>query len=163
LFDGSRKMMLGTWGSDLQGGIVDEHQIMYALSEPDREALRRAREEGAHFTVFDDCPIVEHPGGKTRVAGRGWTVWTPIVCVHAPIGMMFSDAGLWGAPVDETRQAYAAILCSLLGTLLDPVRGVPGAGKDMAADTKGRRLVASALAMLGEDPEIEAGAIARRL
>jgi AraC-like DNA-binding protein len=163
LFDGSRKMMLGAWGSDLQGGIVDEHHIMYALTDTDREALRRAREEGAHFTVFDDCPLVEHRGGQTKVAGRGWTVWTPIVSVHAPIGMMFNDAGLAGGPVDETKQAYAAILCSLLATLLDPVRGVPGAGKEMAGDTKGRRLVASALSMLAEDSEIEADAIARRL
>ena len=114
LFDGSRKMMLGTWGSDLQGNIVDEHQIMYALSAPDREALRRAKEEGAHFPVFDDCPIVEHHGGQTRVAGRGWVAWTPILSVHAPIGMMVNDAGLSGAPVDETKQAYAAILCILL-------------------------------------------------
>ena len=163
LFDGSRKMMLGTWGSDLQGNIVDEHQIMYALSTPDREALRRAKEEGAHFTVFDDCPIVEHHGGETRVAGRGWVAWTPILSVHAPIGMMFNDAGLSGAPVDETKQAYAAILCSLLGTILDPVRGVPGAGKDIATDTKGRRLVTSAAAMLAENPEIDARTIARRL
>ena len=33
LLDGSRQMMLGTWGTDLQGAIVDEHRIMFSLSD----------------------------------------------------------------------------------------------------------------------------------
>jgi len=163
LLDGPRQMMLGTWGCDLQGNIVDEHRIMFSLGDTDREAFRRAREEGAHFTVFDGCPIVEHRGAETRVAGRGWTAWTPIVSAHVPIGMLFNDAGQTGAPADEVKQAYAAILCSVLGTILDPVRAVPGAGGGDAGATKGRRLVTAAVALLADDPAMDARAIARRL
>jgi AraC-like DNA-binding protein len=163
LLDGSRQMMLGTWGTDLQGAIVDEHRIMFSLGATDREAFRRAREEGAHFTVFDDCPIMEHRGAESRVAGRGWTAWTPIMSIHAPIGMLFNDAGVSGAPVDEVKQAHAAILCSLLGTILDPIRGVPGAGGGDVGETKGRRLATAAAALLAEDPTLEASEIARRL
>jgi AraC-like DNA-binding protein len=163
LFDAARNMMLGTWGTDIHGAIVDEHHIMYGLSDTDREALRRAREEGAHFTVFDDCPIVEHRGGDTRVVCRGWGAWTPILSAHATIGMMFNDAGLSGAPVDEIKQAHAAILCSLLGAILDPVRGVPGVGSGNIGESKGRRLVATAAAMLADDPSIDATVIARQL
>ena len=134
LYDGTRDMMLGTWGTDLQGAIVDEHQIMYSLSDVDREAFRRAKEEGAHFTVFDDCPIVEHHGSETRVAGRGWVTWTPILSPRGIIGVLFNDVGLSRAPVDETKQAHAAILCTLLGTILDPLRGMPGAGKGVGRD-----------------------------
>jgi AraC-like DNA-binding protein len=163
LFDRSRNMMLGTWGSDLKGTIVDEHQIMYSLSETDREAFRRAKEEGARFTVFDDCPLVEHRGVETRVAGRGWLACTPIVSAHGTIGMLFNDAGLSGVPVDETKQAHVAILCSLLATILDPVRGIPGAGRGGSGETKMRRLVTTAAAMLAEDTALDAGRIARRL
>jgi AraC-like DNA-binding protein len=163
LLDGSRNMMLGTWGTDLQGAIVDEHRIMFSLSHTDREAFRRAREEGAHFTVFDACPIVEHRGAESRVVGRGWTAWTPIMSIHAPIGMLFNDAGLSGGPVDEVKQAHAAILCSLLGTILDPVRAVPGAGANGAGETKGRRLANAAAAMLADDPTMDAREIAKRL
>ena len=163
LSDGARDMMLGTWGTDLQGAIVDEHRIMYSLSDPDREALRRAKEEGAHFTIFDDCPIVEHHGSETRVAGRGWGAWTPILSARGSIGIMFNDAGLSGAPVDETKQAHTAILCSLLGTILDPVRGMPGAGKGGFGETRARRLVTAAVAMLADDPTVEAREIAKRL
>jgi len=163
LLDQSRNMMLGTWGTDLEGNIVDEHQIMYSLNDADREAFRRARKEGAHFTVFEDCPIVEHRGSESRVVGRGWLGCTPIMSTHATIGMLFNDAGLTGAPVDETKQAHAAILCSLVGTILDPARAVPGAAKGGVGHTQGQRLVMTAASMLAENPSIDARAIARRL
>ena len=130
---------------------------MYSLSDTDREAFRRAKEEGARFTVFDDCPLVEHRGVETRVAGRGWLACTPIVSAHGTIGMLFNDAGLSGVPVDETKQAHAAILCSLLATILDPVRGIPGAGRGGSGETKMRRLVTTAAAMLAEDTALDAG------
>ena len=155
LYDSARDMMLGTWGTDLRGAIVDEHRIMYSLSDVDREAVRRAKEEGAHFTVFDDCPIIEHHGSETRIAGRGWVAWTPIVSARGIIGMLFNDVGLSGAPVDETKQEHAAILCSLLGTVLDPLRGIPGAGKRGVGETRARRMVGGAAAMLADDPTVE--------
>jgi AraC-like DNA-binding protein len=162
LFDRSRKLMLGTWGSDLSGALVDERHIMYSLSDTDREAFRRATEEGVRFTIFDGCPIVEHHGPDTRVVGRGWVAWTPIVSAHATVGMLFNDAGLSGAPVDETKQAHAAILCALLATILDPVRGVPGAGSAGPGQSRRQRLVTTAAAMLAEDPTLAGQAIARR-
>src|SRR4029079_10080551 len=54
LLDRQRNAMLGTWGTDLLGAIVDEHHIMYDVSDTDREAFRRAEEEAAHFTAFDN-------------------------------------------------------------------------------------------------------------
>jgi AraC-like DNA-binding protein len=163
LLDSSRDMMLGTWGADLHGVLVDEHRLMYSLSNTDREAFRRAREEGAHFTVFEDHPIAEHRGPETKLAGRGWVACTPIISAHATIGMLFNDGGLSGAPVDDTKQAHAALLCSLLGTILDPVRGVPGVGPAGPGDSQGPRLVTKAVAMVVENPAIEARAVAQRL
>jgi AraC-like DNA-binding protein len=162
LFDGSRNMMLGSWGTDLHGAIVDEHQIMYSLNDTDREAFRRARLVGAHYTVFDDCPLVEHTGRQTRVAGRAWLACTPIVSAHATIGMLFNDAGLSRAPVDETKQEHAAILCALLATILDPVRKVPGTSGTAPVESRGRRMVTAAVAMLADDPAIDAAVMARR-
>src|SRR5689334_15379307 len=72
LLDRQRNAMLGTWGTDITGQLVDERHIMYDVSDTDREAFRRSEVEGAHFTVFDNCPIVEHHKGETRVIGRGW-------------------------------------------------------------------------------------------
>jgi AraC-like DNA-binding protein len=163
LFDRHRNLMLGTWGTDLQGAIVDEHHIMYDVSDTDREAFRRAEAEGQHFTVFDNCPIVEHRKGKTQVVGRGWVACTPIRSARAPIGILFNDTGLTGKPVDEAKQAHTAILCSLLGTLLDPVRGSLGRGASMTRESPSHRLVTATVAMLAKDPAMGGKEIAGKL
>jgi AraC-like DNA-binding protein len=163
LLDRPRNLMLGTWGTDLSGGVVDEHHIMYDVSDTDREAFRRAEEQGEHFTVFDDCPIVEHHAGETRVVGRGWVACTPIRSARAPIGMLFNDTALTGEPVDEAKQAHAAILCSLLGTVLDPVRGSLGRSSAPAGESQGHRLVTAAVAMLAKNPAMGGKEIAAEL
>jgi AraC-like DNA-binding protein len=163
VLDRQRNAMLGTWGTDLRGQISNEHHIMYDVSETDREAFRRAEEEGAHFTVFENCPIVEHHRGDTRVVGRGWVACTPIRSTRGPIGMMFNDTGLSGEPVDEAKQAHAAILCSMLGTLMDPVRGSLGHGATTTDESPSRRLVTSTVAMLAKDPAMGGKQIAARL
>ena len=163
LLDRHRNAMLGTWGTDISGAIVDEHHIMYDVSDTDSEAFRRAEEEGAHFTVFENCPIVEHHMGETRVIGRGWVACTPIRSTRAPIGMLFNDTGVSGQPVDEAKQAHAAILCSLLGTILDPTRGPLGHGAPPAEESSARRLVTATIAMLAKDPAMGGKQIAARL
>ncbi|HEX3678389.1 MAG TPA: helix-turn-helix domain-containing protein [Galbitalea sp.] len=164
LFDKGRDRMLGTWGSDLRGRLVDEHQIMYAVSDPDREAFRRAEEGGEHFTVFADCPIIGHRGSETLIGGRGWVAWTPILASHARIGILFNDAGLTGAPLDAATQEQAAILCSFLGTVLDPVRSSQGPGDARADESSSSRGRATAAAkMLARDPELSGADVAARL
>ena len=162
LFDQNHDRMMGTWGSDLHGGLVDEHHIMYDVSATDREAFRRAEEEGEHFTVFDNCPIVEHRERETQVVGRGWVACIPIRSARATLGMMFNDTGVSGAPVDEAKQADAAILCSLLGTMLDPVRG-PLAGSRARGSSTGNPMVTAVVAMLAKDPALGGKEIAARL
>ena len=163
LLDRQRNAMLGTWGTDITGQIVDEHHIMYDVSETDREAFRRSEEEGAHFTVFENCPIVEHHKGETRVVGRGWVACTPIRSTRAPIGMLFNDTGVSGEPVDEAKQTHAAILCSLLGTILDPVRGSLGHGAAVTEESPSRRLVTATVSMLAKDPAMGGKQIAAKL
>jgi AraC-like DNA-binding protein len=163
LLDRARNLMLGTWGTDLHGGVVDEHHIMYQVSDTDREAFRRFEDEGSHFTVFDNCPIVEHRKGETVIGGRGWVACTPIHSARARIGILFNDTGVSGAPVDESKQTHAAILCSLLGTLLDPARGSAALGSPLANESPGHRLVTAAVAMLAKDPALVGKEIAARL
>ncbi len=151
VLDRSRRLLLGTWGMDLSGAVVDEHHVVCELCESDLEALRRREDSGATFTVFEDCPILEHRGGETLVAGRGWVAKTPIRSAPGPIGMLINDAGLTGEAVDGAKQAQAAILCSMLGTMLDPARGwlarlgAPGMSPS-------QKLVASTVEMLDRDP-----------
>lgn len=150
VLDRSHSLMLGAWGMDLSCAVVDEHHVIYELRGTDLEAVRRAEERGAAFTVFESSPIIEHQGGETRIAGRGWVAKTPIPSTRGAIAMMFNDAALTGEAVDPVKQAHAAIFCSALGTMLDPVRG--SVGCRILGPSPSQRLVASTIGMLNEDP-----------
>jgi AraC-like DNA-binding protein len=163
LLDPARNVMLGTWGMDLSCTVVDEHQVIYDLCGSDEEALRRSADERIHFTVFENCPIIEHHRGETRIAGRGWVAKTPIRSSDAAIGMMFNDAGLTGAPVDEAKQAQAAILCMMLGSMLDPVRGLAGRRAGPLFESPSQSLVSSAVEMLNKEPGMGGREIAAAL
>ncbi len=163
VLDPARHVMLGTWGMDLSCSVVDEHQVTYDLCGTDQEALRRSAEEGIHFTVFENCPIIEHHRGETRIAGRGWVAKTPIRSTDAAIGMMFNDAGLTGAPVDEAKQAQAAIFCMMLGSMLDPVPGLFGRRAGQLFKSSGQSLVSSTVEMLNREPGMGGREIAAAL
>ena len=165
LFDEGRDLMVGTWGTDLGGGLVDEHHIVYAVSETDREAFRRLETEGAHFTIFEDCPIVEHREERTEVRGRGWVACTPIRSSRATIGMLFNDAGLSGAPFDPMKQEQAAILCTVLGARLESFQRFAdmAIGGEPANEPPRQGLAAEAVALLAEEPGLLGKELAARL
>jgi AraC-like DNA-binding protein len=159
-----RQRMLGTWGTDLQREMVDERAIMYDVNDTDREAFRRAESEGRHYTVFDNCPIVEHHGGRTRIAGIGWVACTPIPSPRGPLGMLFNDTGLSGERVDDDRQAHVALLCSLLGTVLDPAPEFRAISVSLASDERrAHPLVTAAIEMLSKDPSLGGKEVASQL
>lgn len=161
VFDERRGLMLGTWGTDLDGNTVDEHHVAYEIGDNDREVFRRAALEGIRFTVFENCPIVVQLENETRVVGRGWVACTPLRSARARIGMLFNDGGPAGVPVDEAKQARTAILCSVLATLLDSRPARPDASPEPQGS--GHPLVRRALRMLAKDPSLTASEIAPRL
>jgi hypothetical protein len=69
--------------------------------------------------VFENCPWVTQLENETRILGRGWVACTAIHGPRGPIGILFNDAALTRSPVDEAKQARAAMLCTLLGQALD--------------------------------------------
>jgi AraC-like DNA-binding protein len=163
MLDRSRNLMLGTWGVDLSCAVVDEHQIIHPLCDSDREALRRSDDGAAHFTVFEDCPIIEHESGATRIVGRGRVAKTPIRSSQATLGMMVNDAETTGAGFDEAKQAQVAVLCSMLGTMLDPVRGWRVRCGVPPGSSPSQRLVAATVEMLDRNPGLGTKVMAAEL
>lgn len=125
LLDPTTDSMLGTWGTDLEGNTTDERHVMYDLGPSDRDVFERTEASGEAFVVLDGCPIVEQRGSDTHVVGRGWVACTPIRAAHRTLGMLFNDAGQSGEPVDLQRQEQVALVCSVLGVLLDKSTGAP--------------------------------------
>jgi AraC-like DNA-binding protein len=162
LLDAPRQLMLGAWGTDLDGKIVDEHHVMYELGENDREVFRRAKTLGIPFTVIENCPIVMQLPNETRVVGRGWVACTPIRSARAAMGMLFNDTGTSGEPPDPAKQARVAILCSLLGTVLDLTHGQPAQGRG-SRSPGGHPLVRQTVRLLAKDPSLGGKVLASSL
>jgi AraC-like DNA-binding protein len=159
--DGCRHLMLGTWGSDSTGAILDEHHVMYAMSGLDREAFC-PDEAGAPYAVVEDCVVVEHRSRRRKIAHRGWIACTPIRCGQEVIGMTFNDAGPSHADFDERKQAQVTMLCSVLGPALASLARAKT--KDVPSERLPvHRLVMATIAMIAQDPGVGVDQIARRL
>ncbi len=162
LLDETGTAMLGTWGTDLERRLVDEHHVMYSLGDYDREVFRRADEEGIPFTVIDNSPLVVQLESETRVVGRGWLACTPIRSVRGTLGMMFNDPGATGTPLDDARQARASLLCSLLATVLDLRRG-PLARPVGELAAPGNPMVVGTVRRLAKEPSLSGKELAAEL
>jgi hypothetical protein len=69
LLDGPRQMMLGTWGCDLQGNVVDEHRIMFSLETyGSRSVPPRPRGRGP---LHDLRRLSDRRASRARDARRG--------------------------------------------------------------------------------------------
>jgi transcriptional regulator GlxA family with amidase domain len=78
--------------------------------------------------------------------------------------MLCNDVGLTGAPVDPVKQVQAAILCSFLGTVLDPVRGWQSPGEASPDESSSaRRMATSAAKILSREPALNGADVAARL
>jgi len=154
LVDEAAERMLGTWGTDLSGGLVDEHQVMFELNGDVVELFRRAELGGQPFTVLDNCPIVEHRNGTSDIVGRGWVACTPIRSPRRRIGIMYNDARLSGTPIDESMQARAAILCSVLGSVIEMVPALSRVDRAPDAQLARHPAVRKAVELLGDNPTL---------
>ena len=159
VIDRCRHFMLGTWAYDSSGALLDEHHVMYAVSDLDRATFRPGL-EGAPYKVFEGCLIVEQRSHEMEVASPGWVTCTPIACGDDVIGMMFNDAGTSHAAFDETKQAKTAILCSVLGAALGSLARARNAATGRLPM---HRHVMTAVAMLAQDPGVGVSQIAQRL
>lgn len=159
--DGTNDAMAGTFGTDAHGRIVDEHALSYAFGPMDREIFARAS-AGFPWSVYDNCPQIAQFENTTRVIGRGWVACTAIVGPRGPLGILFNDTALTHAPLDEAKQARAAILCSLLGRVLEPCRSflIQSA---VSAPAPPHPLVREATQRLGRDPTLACDALAKGL
>jgi AraC-like DNA-binding protein len=153
MLDARRNLMLGTWGTDLEGRLVDEHHVMYEPGDVDREVFRRAATQGIPFTVVDNWPIMVQLPTETKVVGRSWVAFTPIRTARSDIGMLFNDTALSGEPPDPGKQARVALLCSQLGTLLE-LAHTPASGAEGIRFSGRHPVVRRTARLLDENPAL---------
>ena len=155
------KAMVGTWGTDAECKTADEHDVMYDYGDMDREIFARA-ERGYAWTVYEDCPLITQVDNQTRVLGRGWVSCTAILGPRGPLGILFNETAISHSPLDEAKQARAAVLCSLLGRALEPCR-VHLIQPEMAPQEPQHPLVRNVSNLLVRDPTLSCEALAKQL
>ncbi len=163
LLDDAKQRMLGSWGSDIGGRIVDEHHVAFDCDERLAAVFQRAESEGELFSVFENCPSVLQREDAGPAAKSGWVACTPIRSGRERIGLMFNDAGLSAAPVDPAQQERAALVCSFLASAIALIRVKHGYHWAMRREPAQHPVARKAIEMLAEDPALTGKEIAIRL
>ncbi len=94
--------------------------------------------------------------------GRGWVACTAIVGPSGPLGTLFNDSAITHEPLDEAKQARAAVLCSLVGRALEPCRAALFEAGPAPLEPQ-HPLVRAATRLLVNDPTLSCAALAAEL
>lgn len=162
MHDESGGSMRGGWASS-GGELVDERGVLRPCGGADREAHRRVEAGLGRWLRLYDAPLRAFGADGAEAIGRGWLVLTPVRSPHAPIGILYNDAAISGAPFDDGKQVRLAVFASLLGSLIDAAIAPMPRPRPLFAGAKYGALVRKALAVLNEDPTVAADALAARV
>jgi diguanylate cyclase (GGDEF)-like protein/PAS domain S-box-containing protein len=123
LADHDEGRMKGTYGTDSQGQTRDEHAHGFSLEDVQETFFNFAPSEQRRWNVMENASLTEWDGTNNVEFARGWAATTPIFssrgAVRVPVGVLVNDAGISGAPYDAVKQEMAAVLCSLLGNMIE--------------------------------------------
>ncbi len=113
LLDDDRQFLLGTYGTDLQGGTTDERGVKLPLAEQ-LDLFTR----GLRRVVVPQTQYGHWGQGGFQTVGSGWVAMTLIGSGTEPIGVFSNDTAISHAPLDEVQQEALALYCSLLGNIV---------------------------------------------
>jgi PAS domain S-box-containing protein len=123
LVDHEQGNMVGTYGTNAQGQTCEEHTHRFSMDDVRKLFFDFAPGESRRWNIMQDAPLTEWNGTHNVEFARGWAAVTPIFSSRGPgrvpVGVLVNDAGLSGAPLDEVKQEMTAVLCSLLGNMIE--------------------------------------------
>lgn len=156
----ARPLLRGTWGTGTKGETIDERGADHECDPREYDMLLRIQTNGALWLYHEHVPYVAE-AGDPGVIGYGWLVLTPLLMSRNLVGVMYNDAAISYGPVDEGKQARAAVFCSLLA-------GVFAARGAAPFPTRQREVEASVtvkhvLSALKSDPLASGERLAREL
>jgi len=155
-------ILRGTWGTGATGETTDERGLHHECSEEDHQALLGTQHNGALWLYFEDVRHFAEEEDRSVVIGHGWLAVTPLVSGGELVGVMYNDTAVSHAPVDNAKQARAAVFCGLLANLL--VHRRDGIGwRPLPESGEGTTLAQRALRALEKDPVVTGERIAHEM
>ena len=155
-------MLRGTFGTGMHGETTDERKCAHECNRADYEILRRTQVSGGLWLGSDDSPHFALENGESVVVGRGWIVVTPLVAAGEVIGVMYNDTAISHAPVDEGKQARAAVFGRLLADLIVSRRRTVSF-RAQPREEERKPIVQRILSALGRDPVASGEFLAREM
>lgn len=122
-YDDEHGILIGTYGTNMAGETVDEHNKRMSLAERVPWIADALKKGERPWIVKYDQELREFRDGVNRVVGRGWIVYTLISHrngKHAAI--MFNDGSIHNRPVNPITQDLVGVYCTLLGEILEQKR-----------------------------------------
>jgi AraC-like DNA-binding protein len=159
---GTGFILRGTFGTGMHGETTDERKHSHDCSRSDYEILRRTQVSGGLWLCFDDSPLFAFENDQHVVVGRGWVVVTPLVAGGEVIGVMYNDTAVSHAPVDEGKQARAAVFGRLLADLIASRRRTV-TWKAPPREEERKPIVQRILSALSRDPVASGEFLAREM
>jgi PAS domain S-box-containing protein len=115
LLDDHERFIQGTFGTDDRGQTTDEHTARHPVQEHP-EVFQMSERIWLPYERVYTYWEVDH---DHLVGGTGWNVVTPIRSRRRTVGVLYNDAAITRASLDDTQQDIVAVYCSLLGSLLE--------------------------------------------
>jgi AraC-like DNA-binding protein len=113
-----RIVMRGTWGSGEDGAIIDERAAFHELTRAEYDALFASRLCGGIALPRAQSPwFAPHPSPVSSDPDPAWVMATPLVCTGEVVGVMARHCALGRTPLEDAKQAAAAIFCTLLANV----------------------------------------------
>jgi AraC-like DNA-binding protein len=160
---GTGYVMRGTFGTSMTGETTDERKFSHDCSRSDYEILRRTQVSGGLWLCYDDSPHLAVDGASSvATVGRGWVVVTPLVAAGEVIGVLYNDTAVSHTPVDEGKQARAAVFGRLLADLIVSRRRTV-AWRAPAREEERKPIVQRILTALSRDPVASGEFLAREM
>jgi AraC-like DNA-binding protein len=159
---GTGFMLRGTFGTGLNGETTDERHCAHECTRSEYEVLRRTQVSGGLWLGCDDSPQFALNDGAPVSIGRGWIVVTPLVAAGEVVGVMYNDTAISRAPVDDGKQARAAVFGRLLADLIASRRRTI-TWKAPPREEERKPIVQRILSALSRDPVASGEFLAREM
>ena len=112
LFLNENGQAVGTYGTDAQGHLTDEHSIRF---EPSPDGIMIfVMEKGKRFHSIENTPLYE----KERFLGNGWKAAAALRNETETLGWLITDNGVHFQPASKPQPDILALYSLTVGTLL---------------------------------------------
>ena len=111
----------GTYGTAIDGSIVDEHSQIFPFDETWKNRFHSLKPQDSRWITVKETRRTWTGDAATPV-GEGWIAVTPVYSGENLIGVLVNDDAITNKPLNSETQEVIAIFCSLLGSIIERKR-----------------------------------------